>query len=53
MDTNNDYGLMIMRFVNTLAKGIWQLVSFLFWPQRTDKTRYGQRKLEETDSRLD
>ena len=24
-------------------KTIWQFISYLFWPQRTDKTRYDNK----------
>lgn len=29
-----------MRKLRSLARGVWQLVSYLFWPQKTDRTRY-------------
>ena len=29
-----------MNKLKVFAKGVWQFVSYLFWPQKTDKTRY-------------
>lgn len=29
-----------MEIVIKFLKALWQLVAYLFWPQRTDKTRY-------------
>ena len=26
--------------LKALAKVVWQFLSYLFWPQKTDKTRY-------------
>lgn len=41
-----------MNKVKHLARVVYKLCAYLFWPQRRNNG-YGQRKLEETDSRLD
>ena len=30
----------MMERIKEWAKAIWQFVSYIFWPQKTDKTRY-------------
>lgn len=30
----------MMDRVKEWAKAVWQFVTYLFWPQKTDKTRY-------------
>lgn len=33
-----------MNKLKRLAKAIWAFCMYLFWPQKTDKTRYGGLK---------
>lgn len=30
----------IMKTIKSFLKAVWKFISYLFWPQKTDKTRY-------------
>ena len=38
-----------MNKLKRLAKAIWAFCLYLFWPQKTDKTRYGELKKRISD----
>ena len=33
-----------MKLLKSMEKLVWQFVSYLFWPQKTDKTRYDSNR---------
>lgn len=32
--------IIIMEKIKEVLKAVWKFISYLFWPQKTDKTRY-------------